>query len=227
MKFSKFFLILLVASLSAIPAFAGSGTGSIISASSDCESVTVTYEITGNPAGTWDITSTGLAGIYDVPDVLGSATVTFPITSQLPGTAITIYLNIYGTDIDFAIINCSPSITGLVISDEGVSRINDGRVEPFPTDMVIYPLNDGIYIYSDEGEIILFIPFDTIEMIGIPDGDPRLLGETLDGYVQIYRMSDGRFQAVVGPDGEGKTHIVIWEGLGFVLFDTVENSSSQ
>ena len=229
MKFTKLFLIIIIAALSAIPVFAGGGSASVISVSSDCESVTVTYEIIQAYGYDWGLTSTGYAGEYDIPDSIHTATVTFPITPQVPGTSITVILkHDVISNIASKTVNCSSSGTGgIAIGDEGAHWINDGRVEPFATDMVIYPLNDGIVIYSDEGDMMLFIAADTIEMIGIPDGDPRLLGETLDGYVQIFRMSDGRFQANVGPDGEGKIHVVVWEGLGYVLFDTVENSNYQ
>ena len=221
MKFIKYAVVIAIFIFSALSVFAGYNAGTIITATSDCDTVTVTYNLEPYGGADFVFNSSVLAASVDVPDVLGTATVTFAINPQANGTTINLNLdNAGGFNFDSTTIVCATDVTAIE-----VNYIDDGRVEPFASNMVIYPLDDGIRVYSDEGELMLFIPVDSIEMLGVPDEEPRLLGETLDGYVQVYRLNDGRYQVLVGPDGEGKVHVATWEGLGFVPRDSIETDT--
>lgn len=217
MKNLKFGFLLFIFALPTVisMAVAGAVVGSITSVSSDCETVTISYTVNSN-VGPQDLglSITGYVGLLDISDAVNSYTVTVPISPQANGTTITVNIEYPVWVVATKSITCSTTQMLIPLVDDNF--INDGRVEPFWADHVIYPANDGIFIYSDEDNIALFISVDTIEMIGVPDDDPRLLGETIDAYLRVYRLSDGRYQVLVGPDYEGKTHIVIWEGLGYV-----------
>lgn len=214
MKSVKFVFTLLIFMLATVNVFAGlSGEALVVSidaVSSDCKSVTIDYTVARAGNENLILNITGFDGEFGISETVGSHSVTVPITRRDNGTAIVVVLR--------GSVSVPWGVAYLVKDEMTIncSDIGDGRIEPFWADHVIYPLNEGIFVYTDDGELALVISVETIEMIAIPDTTPRLLGETIDGYVRVYRLSDGRYQALVGPDGEGKVHIVFWEGLGFV-----------
>lgn len=213
-KIVKFASILMIFMLATINAFAGlSGeavVASIDAVSSDCKSVTIDYTVARAGSENLVLNVTGFDGDFDISETVGSHSVTVPITRRDNGTAIVVVLrgSVFFSSQVFYLFKDERTIT--------CSETDDGRIEPFWADHVIYPLNEGIFVYSDDGELALVIPVETIEMIAVPETTPRLLGETADGYVRVFRLSDGRYQALIGPDGEGKVHIVFWNGLGFI-----------
>lgn len=226
--FYKKFLLLLATLL----AFAGTtmalaGPNGNVSGQSDCSSVVATWNITntfGNINWTLNLSSSSLGTVTrDIADS-GSGSTTFNVTPA-SGETLTLTLLESGNPIDTASFQCNSS-AGLEASEPELTLIGDGRLEPFASDHVIYPISDqGIVVYNDSGISVLFISLDTIETLGIPVDAAVLLGATPDSYVQVYRLPSGQFQANVGPDDEGKVHVVIWEGLGNIPAFNISTST--
>lgn len=225
MKQIKFIVLMFVLAVASSTVFASGAGASFDSASSDCTSLNLTYSILYNfPTVDYEISGTGISQIGLIPSTLSQHTVTIAFaTPVLDGTTLTITIGL-GYVEDTIVINC---IVSQVAEVPGNHYFNDGRVEPYAADHVIYPSADGIKVYTDEGELVLFIPAEIIEAIGIPEGQEAasLLGELSGSYVQIYRLSDGRFQVLVGPDFEGKVHVAYWEGLASYSHGSVETSN--
>jgi|GEM_PF-3338870 len=215
MKFARYMLIPVVLLLIAVPAFAGGPlTASITALTSDCTTVSISWNVTSWGGQNTYLSVTGSPNV-DVANGTGSYSTSVDITDQADGTAITASIldGPAGTPVATQTINCATVAPVIeVIVDYS---IGDGRLEPFSSNRVIYPENDGIKVYTPDGDLVLFISKDTIDMIGVPETGSRLLGETEGGYVRVFRLSDGRYMALVGPDGEGKVHVVFWNGLGF------------
>lgn len=191
------------------------GDGNIISAVSDCKEVRVEYGIgeVGDPGWVIVAISNIDSNVVDIADEEGWGIARISLQANpgddiVPGSEIVVIIGNVGP-VDIAYVSCDPE---LILFPED-NYINDGRLEPFAGDRVIYARGDGISVYSPDGEFLLFIPYDTIEMLGIPTDEPRLLGETADGYVHVWRLSDGRYEVQVGPDAGGKIHGVRWSGL--------------
>jgi hypothetical protein len=234
MKKSIFYTVLLLVALivGAASVFAGEGgpaEGEILAASSDCESVTVRYTITESGIGIWFVgayngKSSNMQMVAPFP---GTNTVTIKLASEPEEDIVVVLGNLLFEEIlvevDDKTIQCDEDATEVTGEPP---RFTDGRLQPFATDRVIYPDAElGIIVRDPNGLVELFIPMTTILGIGVPDQEPHLLAETADGYVQIYRLPDGRYQANVGPDAEGKVHVVRWVGLGIVPAWAVENST--
>ncbi|MEL6524349.1 MAG: hypothetical protein AAFQ07_01445 [Chloroflexota bacterium] len=198
--------------------FAAPGPNGTLTGQSNCTSVDAIWSITvtyPNLDWTLSLNSPSLGTITrDIPDS-GSGTETFNVVPA-SGEVVTLSLierNSVVRTVSFTHV-CNVSTEQETVVSEP-STIGDGRLEPFSSDHVIYPLSDqGIVVYNDMGVSVLLVSLDTIEIRDIPATGSILLGATADNYVQIYRLSDGRFQAEIGPDEEGKVHVVFWEGLG-------------
>lgn len=227
MKQIKFVILIFVLAVVSSTVFASGVAATFDSASSDCSSVNLTYSIVYThvtPTIDYGISGTGISQIGLIPSTLSQHTVIIPLATPVPdGTILTIGIGA-GYVEDTIVIACVESQVQEV-ADPGY--FYDGRVEPYVVDHVIYPSADGIKVYTAEGELVLFIPAEVIEAIGIPEGQEAasLLGELSGSYVQIYRLSDGRFQVLVGPDFEGKVHVAYWEGLASYSHGSVETSS--
>ena len=215
MKFVPYLFLPLVLLIMAVPAFAGGPlAASITSLTSDCTTVSVAWTISSWGGQNTHLSVTGSPNIDIVPDNAGGS-MNVNIVDQADGTSITASITSGNGGAVVASQTITCAATAPVIEVVVNNLIEDGRLEPFSSNRVIYPENDGIKVYTPEGELVLFISSDTIDMIAVPDTGNRLLGETLDAYVRVFRLADGRFMALVGPDTEGKVHVVFWNGLGF------------
>lgn len=213
MKIMKIIPMIAVLLLSFSITYAG-GLLTLGTPASDCSTVTIAVKETFN---TQIIVSADVGGSTTATaPVFGEFfTITVDIPDQADGTLITLTVNAVGWDTAVTTVYCSiPASSSLVGNGNPVPLKNDGRIEPFGTDIVIFPLERGIEVYTSEGLLLFFIPAINIEMLEDNVEQVRLIGESNDGYVQIWRLPDGRFQANVGPDAEGKFHVVIWSGLG-------------
>ncbi|GAB5493081.1 MAG: hypothetical protein Phog2KO_32960 [Phototrophicaceae bacterium] len=218
MRFLRLFISLSVCLIFVLPTMAQVGI-SVDSVSSDCSTVTVTYTLS-NAAPPDDIvmfvdivSPMQIRVNADAQDVNGTFTQVVDIPDQEDGASIVVEIKdtVSMTTGTSNTISCDSSTDA---SEPPQLLINDGRVEPFSSDRAIFPETDGIKIYTPEGELVLFIPVESIELIGTPENGANLLGETADSYVRVYILSDGRYMALVGPDFEGKTHVTFWNGLG-------------
>lgn len=223
MKQAKFIILTIILALVSVTVFASGAGASFDSASSDCTSLNLTYSILYNvPTVDYEISGTGISQTGTTPATLAQHTVTIAFATPVAdGTTLTVTIGL-GYVEDTIVINC---VAAQVAEVPSTNYFDDGRVEPFAADHVIFPSADGIKVYTPEGELILFISAEDIEAIATPENGVSLLGESPDSYVQIYRLSDGRFQALVGPDSEGKIHIAYWEGLASYSHGSAETTS--
>lgn len=236
MKHIKFSIILLIMALLSVTAgitlAGGAITGTINTAtcSADATKITVNYTITNHTSENLDIFINGFSNT-DLPDQNGVQQIILDLPLAAQGIAVILDLGFVFTSLDARSITCTPLPVVPVSEDPFVPPVvsylfNDGRLEPFASDYVVYPdPNDGIIVYTPEGLPILNIPLATIGMLGIPDDEPRLLGESADGQAQVFRLNDGRYQVVLGPDAEGKFHTAIWTGLGNISPANIETDT--
>lgn len=220
MKKAKFIILTIILALVSGTVFASGIAIFFVSASSDCTTLDMTYTVgypASAPPANYGISGTGINQSGTIPASLPQHTVTIAFSAPVAdGTSLTLTL-VSSYEEDRLVINC--------VEEPINNYFNDGRVEPFAADHVIFPSADGIKVYTPEGELVLFIPTEDIEAIGIPESGANLLGESLGTYVQIYRLSDGRFQVLIGPDSEGKVHVAYWEGLASYSRGSVETTS--
>lgn len=88
-------------------------------------------------------------------------------------------------------------------------------IAPSHTNALVDPLDDGgisIVSYGVDGISPTSLYISPEDLAALPDepGRNTLVDQTADGYVKIYKLTTGEYQANIGPDGEGKIFVYVF-----------------
>lgn len=244
----KRFVFILFLMLLVIPsAYATFPAPTVNSARFNCDQVSINYSTNlggGNLTfgifdGSNPNTST-LLGTFNHGVADGTFSATISLSSEQPsGTTLYIFASVNGGDYGNA--NGTTS---------GNCRIRDGD-EPFPVPYVP-PYRQfggegaraGIFIITEEngsnnnrltlydineegeGNLLFFISINAVNAEYEANGETQLIFQNVDELISFYRLADGLFQVNLGPDAEGKMHIMRFDWEGNDPFDVIYETYS-
>ncbi|RMG87523.1 MAG: hypothetical protein D6712_05495 [Chloroflexi bacterium] len=107
-----------------------------------------------------------------------------------------------------------PIYKSVTCNAEATAFFGDHRIPNTEPGVNIYAHGGiGIEVYDEDGLPTLNVPLTTIDTLHdrLPLAAAQLLAETADGYVQLWMLPDGEFQAMIGPDEDGKVMVIVFE----------------
>lgn len=222
-------LLLFVLGITALPTFATGELPTILNAEFYCDAVVIKYTpgtysefavrvSNGKGVISNEIT---LISYYSFPYPTDPITLTIPLKpEQKEGKKLTVEVEIYQVWSDVLNGKCSGSYEG------------DGDIEPitpaywqfggedaymgmrFITEVEDNPIVVLLDISNDsEGTVMFYIAASVLDEDYPCTGETYPIFQTEDNIHQFHRLDTCEFQLTTGPDFEGKTHAILFEGL--------------
>jgi hypothetical protein len=180
------------------------------------EGSTVSVSVTNTGIATVNYTVTITIAGFPFP-LINSGSVNVGETetaSSLMTQAVVVSANVLtdGGSADYELrVNCPEG------SDDSPPPSTDGRLGGTGTDAAIYVDNDeiSVYVIDAEGNGTLALSVDPDSLDALPDFPETntLIAQSADGFVSLYKLTTGEYQFNIGPDAEGKTRVIIFDGI--------------
>ena len=203
-----------------------------------CDAVRFSYEIGGTPTIQFRITDALNNPLSSVVNGTGNAgypaetyQVTIPLNSEQPdSTALKIQYNTFGSWIDlapFGLTACSGLLPGTSSSGDEDSSLPPPMYQPMGGEgarlsLFVFQDDNGsnnpvlAFYRIDEdstGHLLFFIASSGLtEYPDKPDENIEIFRSD-DGKYAFHKLTSGEYQITVGPDNEGKVHVVIFTGI--------------